>query len=409
MRKWIYEALYEIKWNKTYSNLYLKNNLKKCPEKDRNLATRIVYGTIQNYMFCEYVWLQYVHRKVPKRVQSILTMSVYQLLFLDKVPAYAVVNEAVDLTGSLQPSMKGLVNAVLHKIKKENIHWPEDEMDRLSITYSCPKWLLMMWKSQYGYRSMIQMSKASLEILAVTVRRNPMRISMEELIDSKQFEPLDPFLFIYKGQDIAASPFYKKGQISVQDKGSYEICRWMDAKPGDKILDCCAAPGTKSMAMAEQMEDQGNITCLDLYPHRVKLIQSDQKRLHLRCVTAKVQDATDLSSYGIYDKVLCDVPCSGYGVMARKPDIKLHMQPTDMDSLIPVQYQILQEASKHVKENGILIYSTCTLNKKENEKQIERFLKENKAFTCIEQRTLIPNEFMDGFFIAKMQYIKSLI
>ena len=114
MRKWIYEALYEIKWNKTYSNLYLKNNLKKCPEKDRNLATRIVYGTIQNYMFCEYVWSQYIHRKIPKTVQIILTMSVYQLLFLDKVPAYAIVNEAVDLTGSLQPSMKGLVNAVLH-------------------------------------------------------------------------------------------------------------------------------------------------------------------------------------------------------------------------------------------------------------------------------------------------------
>ena len=177
----------------------------------------------------------------------------------------------------------------------------------------------------------------------------------------------------------------------------------MQAHDDETILDVCASPGTKTMAMAECMHQKGHIDCMDIHAHRVALIENELRRLSIQNVTAHVQDACDLSKFGMYDKIVCDVPCSGYGVLARKPDIKLRMQPGDMDSLIPLQQAILQSAAKHVKLEGIIVYSTCTINKKENEKQVEKFLKQNPNFVLEEEQTIFPNELTDGFYMAKLK------
>ena len=198
---------------------------------------------------------------------------------------------------------------------------------------------------------------------------------------------------------------YKDGKISVQDEGSYQICLFLDIKENMNVLDCCAAPGTKSMAIAEMLHHSGHVDCIELHEHRKELIEKDIQRLSLNNVSCFCQDARDLSSFLEYDRVLCDVPCSGYGVLSRKPDIKLKMKPEDMDTLIPLQYEILESASKHVKKGGILVYSTCTINKKENEKQIEKFIENHSNYICLEMKTIFPQKEKDGFYMAKLKRI----
>ena len=404
MRKWTYEALYQVIVEGVYSNLYLKKHLQELSEKDQPLATRIFYGTIQNYGYCQYVWSQYIQdqKKISKKVQIVLSMSVYQLLFLERVPRYAIIDEAVTITKQISPKLSGLVNAVLRKVNKKDIVLPQDDMERLSVLTSTPLWLLKMWKAQYGMEKMEQMAKASNQTLPIYVRRNPLLVSKTEFEKEAAMEPYND-LYIYKGNQIFTHPYYKKGWVSIQDEGSYAISQYVDARENETILDVCAAPGTKTMAMAEQMHQTGHIDCLDIHAHRVGLIENEIKRLHIENVSAHVQDACDLKNYGMYDKILCDVPCSGYGVFARKPDIKLRMQPSDMDTLIPVQRAILSSASEHVKEHGILVYSTCTANKKENEKQVEWFLKQNTQFKLLEQKQIFPSEKTDGFYMAKLR------
>lgn len=409
MRFWLYRALHEVVINKKYSNLYLRNHLSELDKKDRALATQIFYGTIQNYRYCEYAWKRHVKRRVSRRIQVLLTMSTYQLLFLDKVPNYAIVNDAVTIAKQIEPHARGFVNAVLHTTDSAVFEWPQDPIEKLALMYSCPEWLVKMWIAQYGYQQALENARSTVHRLPIYVRRNPAKISAEAFISCKTIRKTNYGVYEYTGHSIMNDPLYIKGMMSVQDAGSYQISSWMDAKPGDVILDCCAAPGTKSFAMAEMMHDQGRIDSIDVYEHRVRLIQNDCRRLDIHCVHPMVMDAEDLSELGLYDKVLCDVPCSGYGVLSRKPDIKLHMESGDMDTLIPLQQNILSSASKHVKPDGTIVYSTCTLNKKENEKQVERFIRNHPAFERIKMKTIFPNNQTDGFFMALMKLNKSLI
>lgn len=402
MRSWILKALMEVICQGQYSNLYLKHHLKECPPKDRALATHIFYGTLQNYGYLNYCIDQYVKKKIPNRVRILLIMSVYQLFFLDKVPVYAIVNEAVELTKIKNPSFSGLVNACLHRIKKEDIVLPDNEEEALSVLYSVPKWLVCMWKSQYGMQQTKEMLTYGNQILPIYVRRNALRSKPEDF-DTATFTHVYKDLYIYHGNDVALHPYYRQGMMSIQDIGSYEIACFVSAEPKMSVLDTCAAPGTKTMAMAEQMNDDGQIISLDLHSHRVQLIQNDAQRLDLHCIKTMCKDARELEDLGLFDRILCDVPCSGYGILARKPDIRLKMKSQDMDSLIPLQQELLESSCHHLKENGHLIYSTCTINKKENEKQIQTFLKRHTDFVLLEEKTIFPGEGQDGFYMAKLE------
>ena len=396
MRKFVYHALYEVVYKGVYSNLYLKNNLHKVKEKDRALATTIFYGTLQNYTYLQYVYKQYAKKKVNKKVDVLLCMSIYQLLFLDKIPDYAIIDEANTIAKNELGSLYGFVNAILRKVHKEDIRLPEDVLERASVEYSMPLWLIKMWNAQYGEQKALSMAKYSNQSMPIYVR-----VKDESILDSN-FVHVYKNLYKYLGNNIAALGAYAQGKLSVQDEGSYRIVDYLDVEKKLNVLDCCAAPGTKTMAIAEIMDNTGTITCLDIHKHRVELIQKDIERLGFINVFAKCMDATQIDSLGMFDRILCDVPCSGYGVLSRKPDIKLRMKSEDMDTLIPLQKKILESASHHLKKNGILVYSTCTINKKENEKQIETFLKCHEDFKLMEDHTIFIDDQQDGFYMAKL-------
>ncbi len=394
MRKWLWKALDEVVNKEVYSNLYLRNHLHEVSERDRALATRIFYGTIQNYRYCRACWSKFVKNKVNDKMDVLLTMSTYQLLFLDKVPSYAIVNDAVNIAKKINVKYAGLTNAVLHKVK-------HIETKDVALKYSLPDWLYKMWVSQYGQEQALIMAKASVNILPLYVRRNVLKTEVEDFSSSEFICVKDP-LYIYTQNDYFHHPYYQKGYMSAQDEGSFEIAKFVDPKENERILDCCAAPGTKTMAMAEMMYNKGHIDSFDLHAHRKDLIESDAKRLGIDIVHAGVQNATKFKSSVLYDRILCDVPCSGYGVLSRKPDIKLRMLPEDMDTLIPLQYAILNNVCQYVKKGGIIVYSTCTMNKKENEKQIERFLKEHDMFSLVDEVNIFSDSKQDGFYMAKL-------
>lgn len=394
MRKWLWKALDEVVNKEVYSNLYLRNHLHEVSERDRALATRIFYGTIQNYRYCRACWSKFVKNKVNDKMDVLLTMSTYQLLFLDKVPSYAIVNDAVNIAKKINVKYAGLTNAVLHKVK-------HIETKDVALKYSLPDWLYKMWVSQYGQEQALIMAKASVNILPLYVRRNVLKTEVEDFSSSEFICVKDP-LYIYTQNNYFHHPYYQKGYMSAQDEGSFAIAKFVDPKENERILDCCAAPGTKTMAMAEMMYNKGHIDSFDLHAHRKDLIESDAKRLGIDIVHAGVQDATKFKSSVLYDRILCDVPCSGYGVLSRKPDIKLRMLPEDMDTLIPLQYAILNNVCQYVKKGGIIVYSTCTMNKKENEKQIERFLKEHDMFSLVDEVNIFSDSKQDGFYMAKL-------
>lgn len=409
-RKFAYQALCEINLKKTYSNLYLKEHLNKVDEKDRALASNIVYGTLQNHRYVRYQWEYLAKNPVKKEVAILLDMSVYQLLYLENVPSYAILNEAVDLAKKVEPKMGSFVNGVLRNVMRNGKRaLPKDEMEALSIRYSYPLWLLKMWSAQYGNELMLRTVHAFQQVQRNSVRVNKMKATPQQLIDTGDFEKgrmCEDALFYVGEAPLASTSYYLDGLVSMQDEASMMVARIMNPKANDKVLDMCSAPGSKACHMAELMNDEGVIVCCDIHPHRVELIRAGAKRLHLKSLQPMVNDATNLSHLQpqSFDRVLCDVPCSGYGVLGRKSDIKLHMESSDMDTLIPLQYDILKQGALMLKPQGVLVYSTCTLNKKENEKQIERFMKEHPNFKLLGMKTIFPHQCQsDGFFIAKLR------
>lgn len=409
-REIAFSMLKDICLHNTYSNLLLRKELNKAKEQDKGLITQIVYGTLQNYRLCRYQWEDLVKKLPSDDICVLLDMSIYQLFYMDKVPAYAIINEAVEITKkSIHPKMAKMVNAVLHQAeRRKEREVIGNEVKMLAIKTSHPEWIVSMWKAQYGMDVAEKICYANMETKPNAARVNTWKTSKEKLLaqDERFHEGyMSKDALLYDGS-IAETSSYEQGLISIQDEASQLIARIVDPQPDEEILDVCSAPGTKANHMAELMQNKGHIVCGDLHPHRVELIREGAKRLGITIMEPMVMDATELAEIKgqMFDRVLCDVPCSGYGVLARKSDIKYHMKSEDMDTLIPIQKKILSKSAEHVKPNGILVYSTCTLNKKENEKQIQAFLKEHADFMLVEERTIFPFEaHSDGFYMAKLQ------
>lgn len=409
-REIAFSMLKDICLHNTYSNLLLRKELNKAKEQDKGLITQIVYGTLQNYRLCRYQWEDLVKKLPSDDICVLLDMSIYQLFYMDKVPAYAIINEAVEITKkSIHPKMAKMVNAVLHQAERRKEREVKgNEVKMLAIKTSHPEWIVSMWKAQYGMDVAEKICYANMETKPNAARVNTWKTSKEKLLaqDERFHEGyMSKDALLYDGS-IAETSSYEQGLISIQDEASQLIARIVDPQPDEEILDVCSAPGTKANHMAELMQNKGHIVCGDLHPHRVELIREGAKRLGITIMEPMVMDATELAEIKgqMFDRVLCDVPCSGYGVLARKSDIKYHMKSEDMDTLIPIQKKILSKSAEHVKPNGILVYSTCTLNKKENEKQIQAFLKEHDDFMLVEERTIFPFEaHSDGFYMAKLQ------
>lgn len=407
------KALYEIDKNDAFCDKALKNVLSGADisGQDIGLATEIVYGVTDKRLRLDYIISKYSKQKLKKIscwILNILRMGVYQILFLDKIPDSAAVNECVKLARRYgHNASAGFVNGVLRSIAREgDVNYTDDY-----IYYSIPQWLDEMIVSQYGKETAVKIYEAFSKPSPTTVRINTLKTNKEELIPLLEKDGVEikettfqNMLEIKNFGDISKLKAYNDGLVTPQDLSSYYAAEVVDAKPDEFIIDVCAAPGGKTTAMAEKSENKGKITAFDLYQHKVDIIKNNCKRLSITCVDAKVFDSCELNEkyIGTADKVLADVPCSGLGVIGKKFDIKWKKTIEDIEEIIKTQKQILINASKYLKQNGILVYSTCTINKDENENITKEFAKKN-GFRIIEEKTILPFENGDGFYICKME------
>lgn len=404
-----YEIIYDVTQDQAYSNLLLQQ---LDQDYNANLITQLVYGTLRNYRLVRAGWRQFVKDELDPKISVLLDLGVYMLTDIENIPDYAIVNNLVEISKDIEHTKyTKLTNAVLKRYIKEGMYTlDESKLEDLALKYSHPLWLVSMWNAHYGKEVTIELLKYNNTQAKLTLRVNTHKISVEEILEDKLFNKaeLAPEAVYYAG-DIFNSDYFIDGKISVQDSASQTVAHSVNAKPNDKVLDTCSAPGTKAFHIASLRDDKGVIDAVEIHISRVKLIKDDKKRLGLESVNTYVNDARHLPDFleaKSYDKVLVDAPCSGFGVMRGKPEIKITTKPENLDELEVLQADILDSAVMMVKVDGELIYSTCTLNKKENERQIERVLKLNENFELISEETILGyKNNSDSFYIAKLKKI----
>lgn len=433
-RRLVVRTLTKVDDNNSYSNIVLSDALEKSglSEQDRKFASALFYGVIERKLTLDEIIAHYsVNRnKLGSEIRNILRCGIYQLLYMDSVPDNAAVDESVKLAkANKNPACAGFVNALLREFIRRQKALPErkNRVDKLSLEYSCPIWLVSKWMSEYGDKVCLSMLKTSFGQPPTTVRVNtvsaPLDDTLKMLSDEgvmfAKSDVLDDCLDLYFSGSVEQTKAFRLGRLHVQDMSSQFCAAALEAKPGDTVLDLCSAPGGKTFTIAEIMGDKGSVLAFDLHPNRVKLIMSGAKRLGLNCVSARVNDAKKFSSdMPTAERVLCDVPCSGLGVIRRKPEIK-YKSPEDFERLPQIQYEILDTSSRYVKIGGVLVYSTCTLSRAENDEVADRFLKEHTEFTSSElgeafgadrhksRITFTPDKYgSDGFFVAKFRRIR---
>lgn len=420
-RRTAFRVLNRIEKNKAYSNLALDAELRQNQENTLSSAfvTALVYGVLERKITLDYILSSFLKQPIKKLRPEVLTalrLGLYQLKFMDKVPASAAVNESVKLVKDNGCAYAaGLVNSVLRRAALAEIAYPErsDFLQFLSVRYSCPSALVEHYIDNYGAENAEGILATSIGAVPTVLRVNTLKTDTDSLKAALAAEGIasengktENTLVLNGGGAIERCNAYQDGLFHVQDTASALCVQALDVHPGQTVIDVCAAPGGKTFTIAEQMKNQGKILSFDLYPHRVALIESGASRLGISIVETAVQDASVFlpSLQSSADRVLCDVPCSGLGTIRRKPEIR-YKDMGFIDNLTLLQYNILVNASKYVKEGGVLVYSTCTLNRAENDAVCDRFLRENADFQKIEAyQTLLPHkDGTDGFFFARFR------
>ena len=418
-RKTAFDVLMDVEKNGAYSNLSLNSFIEKNRPDSPAFVRELVYGVLRNRMLLDWFLGQLIPsglKKIKKQDLTLLRMGVYQLSYMKSVPEYAAVSETVNMAKKLARGRERFINGVLREYSRnrQQLVLPDREVnleEYLSIVYSSERWIVRLWTDAYGAEKTEALLKASNETPELAVRVNLMktdRKSLKEKLEALGFEAAESEVsdraLLVKGSGLLDTEPYREGMFSVQDEASILASDALDAKPGDCIADVCAAPGGKTFATAELMAGKGVIYAMDKYEHKLKLMEAQAKRAGIENIRLLKHDSTEPVE-GLkerMDKVLADVPCSGLGVIRRKPEIK-YKGMQDLDELIERQRQILQAAASYVKAGGTLVYSTCTINPVENEKQIVEFLRGNKEFKALEQKQLLPDGGTDGFFICRMR------
>ena len=441
-------SLQEILDEGGYSSIVLQQHLRAWPEteeRDRRLYTSLVYTTLDHLPTVEAglaAWSSVPLRKMKPWIRNCLRLGLAQLLYMDKIPASAAVHETVELVKqSPYRGLAGFVNGVLRGALRAGLQVPQPDpvrqpLEAMSLRYDMPIWIVRLWQQAYGTETAEMLLRRSQGEKPLCCRVNTIKNEPDKLYEQltemlgpervRRSEILPEALYLQYSGDITQWAPYRDGLLSIQDESSMLAATAAGARPGDRVLDLCAAPGGKSVVMAQQMRDRGEIRSLDLHPHRVALIQKNVERLGLHCIHPAATDGTAPESVeeAAYDVVLVDAPCSGLGILRSKPDIKYHRAPQEQAELTALQGQLLRNAARGVKAGGRLAYSTCTINPDENEKQVEAFLAENPTFELVDLEKELPilpecdrllKKYLllypqpkgrDGFFVAVMKRVK---
>ena len=417
-RKIAVSVLLKIERDNSYSNITLGSYLKEyeLSTEDKAFVSALVYGVLDRKITLDYVLSRFMKTPLKKTAPftlQVLRTALYQIMFMDKIPDSAAVNEAVNLIKKSRESRNsGFVNGILRSIlRNDNLLTTGNSIKELSVRFSAPEWIVESFINDYGIETVEKLLEESVKPPPLSIRVNTLKTDKESLKSKFSEFGINCFdadcenaLILEKGFDIGESPLYKKGFFYAQDTASQKAVNILSPKPDDRVLDMCAAPGGKSFTMASLMENKGEIIACDLYEQRVGLIKNSAERLGIDIINVRVCDATVYDeNLGEFDCILCDVPCSGLGVIRRKPDIK-YKPKTDFKDLEEIQYRILCNAVKYLKKGGKILYSTCTLRKAENEKLVIRFQKEYNNFQTVYEHTYMPHiDKTDGFYCALLE------
>jgi 16S rRNA (cytosine967-C5)-methyltransferase len=433
---WIIDRVFRTD---SYADILLETYLLKSGfcKKDRAFTTELVYGTIRWLLYLDWILRENYTAdwsKMPSILHRILEVGLYQILFLDRVPAFAAINESVNIAKEVMGwHWSGVVNGMLRNInKKTGKHiFPslkEDPVRAISVQYSHPEWLVSRWIELWGIERTCQLCEADNRRPAIALRVNQLKTDPEQIImkldgmklDAKPSELISIFITVDKGGGVLASPLFEQGYVTVQDVSAGFVGYLLDPKPGETILDMTAAPGGKSTLLAELCQDQCTIYAMDMHKKKLNKLVSNKARLGLNNIFCLRGNGLSLPCTSM-DKVLVDAPCSGIGVLNKRAEMRWRRKPEDIPDLVKVQKKLLDSASEIVKTNGILVYSTCTILPEENTEVIDYFLHTHPNFKVENARQFVSEEVVsksgfietwpdkhgiDGSFAARLKKMK---
>ncbi len=425
VRELVLDILLEVNEKEQYSHLVIRDVLNKyqyLEKQERAFLTRLAEGTIEHMLEMDFIVNSFSKVKVNKMkplIRNLLRMSVYQIKYMDSIPDAAVCNEAVKLARKRGfGQLRGFVNGVLRNIAREHMHlqYPDEKLEPvrfLEVTYSVPAWMVEQWIKDFGYEQTKEICESFLQERPITIRTNLNKTTPEQLkvklekegVTVREVEKLT-YAFEISGYDyLQALESFQEGLFYVQDISSMMVAEIAAPEKGNYIIDVCAAPGGKSSHLAEKMAGTGVVEARDLTEYKVSLIEENIERHGLDNMNAVQMDATvfDSDSVEKADVLICDLPCSGLGVMGKKTDIRYKMTADKQKDLVQLQRQILDTVHSYVKKGGTLVYSTCTIHKNENAGNVEWFVKKYPEFEVVMSEQMFPGgTYHDGFFIAKL-------
>lgn len=434
------KVLLDIEENNNYSNIAINKHFKNVnlDNQDRGLATELIYGVVENKYYLDYIIDKLSKIKCKKMniyVKILLRMGIYQILLLNSISDYAAVNETVSLVKKYDKRSSGFVNAILRNVIRQKdtigeVDLKDDKIMYLATRYSYKPWMIKNWINNFSEEFTEDLLEANSEKPSVYLRTNTLKISRDSLIEKLKSEgincsivpTIDEAIRVENLKNIENNQLFKDGLFTIQDISSMIVGKVMNPKENSLVLDVCSAPGGKTTHLATLMNNTGKVVSRDIFDHKLKLIQSTVDRLGLTNVEVQSFDASELDEESIdkFDYVLADVPCSGLGIIRRKPEIK-YKEKAELKELPKIQKAILKNASKYVKVGGTLIYSTCTIQDNENIEVIKDFLDNNNNFKLVpinEVKVDLDNQDngylkiypnihdIDGFFIAKLERVR---